>query len=165
MASAPSRAHLSRDHLYVPLQGFLLACVLVPLRAVPTAYCPPEPDRDHLKVEVPTGLSITRLGVRNSHRWVPPWILTLLHSRGAGLLLFRHVNVPYLRPSLPGPWLCIPALLLSTHSYNFRNRILYFLQTLLINCCKTVSVVLLRGHIDGWFGCTAEMENTTRTAA
>lgn len=55
MASAPSRAHLSRDHLYVPLQGFLLACVLVPLRAFPTAYCPPEPDRDHLKVEVPTG--------------------------------------------------------------------------------------------------------------
>lgn len=143
MAPAPSRGHLSRDGLYVPLQGSLLACVLVLLRAVPTACCPPKPDRDHLKAEVPTGLNITMLGVRNGHRWVPPWFLTLLHSRGAGLLLFCHVDVPYLRSALPGPWLCIPVLLLSAHSYNFRNRILYFLQTLLINCCKTVSVVLL----------------------
>jgi len=143
MASAPSRVHLSRDDLFVPLQGSLLACVLVPLRAVPTACCPPKPDRDHLKVEVPMGLSITGLGVRNSQHRVPPGFLTLLHSRGAGLLLFRLVDVPDLRPALPGPWLCIPVLLLSAHSYDFRNRVLYFLRTLLINCCKTVSVVLL----------------------
>lgn len=134
-----------------PFEWGWLAALLYPSTGLPSCMCPGpfsvltlwlavHPSQTYRKhsdcsnmymlreVEVLMRPSNTRLVVGYSYRHVPSGFPDHLRRARAGLLLFLCVDAPYLRCASSRPWLCIPLLLLSDHSYDFIvNRILYFL--------------------------------------